>query len=80
MNVRPDDGIVKGPCRLSRILGDDDADPFARMSESRIPDARMALSASHRVIFVASVMVRNHEGNPEFIAGDMKVQEAPTLQ
>ena len=29
MNVRPDYGIVQGPCRLSGILGDEDADPLA---------------------------------------------------
>jgi hypothetical protein len=32
------------------------------MSDSRMPDARMALSASHMVILVASVMVRKSWG------------------
>ena len=48
--------------------------------DSRMPEARMALCASHMVILVAD----GHGpeilgGNPEFIAGDMKVHEGAHL-
>ena len=50
------------------------------MSDSRMPEARMAVCASHMVIRVA--VGHGPEilwGNPQFTAGDLKVQEGAHL-
>jgi hypothetical protein len=51
------------------------------MPDSRMPEARIALSASHMVIFVAEVMDRKSWGGiPSSLRETWKSRNAPTWQ
>jgi len=81
VHVLPDDHIGEGARRLSGILGDEDPDALARIPDSRMPESRMALCASHRVVLVAAVMVRKSCGEiPSSLRETGKSTKAPTWQ
>ena len=80
VNVSPDDDIGKGSRRLSRVLGDDDPDPLGRdvrLQDAGCPDS--LLRQPHGVLCGGCHGPEILGGNPEFIAGDMEVQEGAHL-
>ncbi len=80
MNVCPDDDIGEGPRRLSRVLGDEDPDSLARdvrLQDAGCPDGLVRQPHGDPCGLGHGPEILG--GNPEFIAGDLKVQEGAHL-